>query len=263
MRKLTAITLYCLLGASAFAQDLTQNFKNWYLGSVNLKLSKTNSISLGHLSSFDADGYDYGFMQNRLNFNHKFGKSWTGTIGYAHSIIGVGDDDPTTFSRVHLAASHRLKHNHLRIQNKVQLEQYFTQLPKYRSRAILSTKWQYYDKNLPLRLSPYVKHQVFYYQGGEEIPYELDPEDIEDGEERFIEQSPNGWHRYRFTTGVKARLSPELSLTLFYTLQREFNTGLDPFREINVENPSGGKTLQPFNNYSLLGVSLVYTFKLY
>ena len=263
MRKLIKLGFCFICYSTLLAQDLSQDFKNWYLSSLSFKLSKRHTFSVGHLSSFDLtpNNYLHKFSQNQLNFSYRFSDQWIGSIGYAHSLI-KGTKTRTPYGRVQAKLSHRVRWNHIRMTNCLRLEHNFTQLAKFQQRLILSNNFQYYNRNWPLRLSPFIKNQVFYYQGGRPVKYWLPEEDsIEEGV-AFIEQAPNGWHRYRLTLGVRARLRKRLYASAFYAIQREFNTGLSPYRAIHVPN-SSGRIIRSFNNYSLLGISLAYTIKLY
>lgn len=266
MRKSISFIFYLLLLVSLGAQDLSQDFKNWYLFSTNLRLSKTSSITIGHLSSFDVQGYQHKFTQNKISFNQKLNKAWTGSLAYSHSLIKRSTSN-LPYHRLDAQISHRVKWDHWRMTNSLRVEKYFPQLAKFGARAILSNKFQYYNRKWPLRISPFIRNQFFYYQGGKEIRYFLDEGDIdpEEGieEENFVEGAPNGWHRYRFSLGARMRLRSDLYLSLFYTLQREFNTGLSEFNRLNIPNESGTKTRLAFNNYSLIGMSLSYTLKFY
>lgn len=234
--------------------------------STSLRFNKTNSISISHLSSFDVQDYQHKFTQNRISYNLKFTKQWTGSLAFSQSLIKRSSEN-LPYQRADVQISHRTKWDHWRMTNSLRVEKYFPQLSKFGARAILSNKFQYYNRKWPLRISPYIRNQFFYYQGGKEIRYFLDEEDLalEEGfgEENFVEGAPNGWHRYRLSLGARMRLRSDLYLTLFYTLQREFNTGLSEFNRLNVPNESGTKTRLAFNNYSLLGLSLAYTIKFY
>ena len=262
MRKriITILVLSQCLGLAA--QDLSQDFKNWYLGSLTLRMTPNTSLSLGHLSSFDLQGYPHKFQQSRMTLNHKLGKQWRLSGGYSYSIIR-GNTSLTPYHRMEVQLEHRFKLGHWRFSNRIRAEKYFPQLTKFGSRYVYTQKWQYYNRNWPLRLSPFIRHQLFYYQGGKELKYWLAPEDIEEGGEDFILGATNGLHRYRLSLGARMRLHSRLYLSLFYTYQREFNTGLSPYTALNVPNRSGSRIRRPFNNYSLFGLSLAYTLKLY
>ena len=261
------LILLCLLPSWAVAQDLSpdlsSDFKNWYIVGLNIRTSPKNTVSFSHLSSFDVQNYQHGFMQNQVALSRNLGKRWTGQLGYAHSTIMRTTRPNTTYHRIHLRAQHQVKLGRFRMQNRLQVEKYFPSLQKFGARAVFSNKWSYYNRDLPLRISPYIRNQVFYYQGGSPITYWLPATDIEDGGPNSISQAPNGWHRYRLSIGARMRLQRNLYLSIFYTLQREFNTGLAPYRELNVPNKSGTRIKRPFNSYSLVGVSLNYTIKTY
>ena len=263
MKKLISLLILFLLAQVIEAQDLSPDFKNWYITSINLKLSKKNAISISHLTSFNTNSYRLGFRQSSIIYTRKFNKHLSSAAGYNYNTI-KGSRRNTNYHRIQLALTHKVKMNHVSMQNKIQLEQFAPRLPKYMSRGIITNKWKYSNKKWPLRLSPYIKNQFFYYLGGQAITYQ-DEFINEEGEEEelLITQAPNGWHRYRLTLGIRARLAKQLHASLFYTFQREFNTGLAPYRELNVPSISGTRTVLPFNNYSLLGISLAYTFKFY
>ncbi|GEM_PF-2537335 len=270
MRKHIFIALLSIFTQVAIAQDLTQNFKLWNITSLNLEVKKRNTFTVSQLSSFDVNPSKFGFGQYGLGYKRELTDHWSVGVGYAFSRIN--SKTPLTYHRGHINATHRFKFGAFRISNRVQLEQYFPGLQKFAQRGVFTNKLRYYNKKWPLRMSPYIRNQLFYYQGGTEITYWLEEEEIEelraeledpdDDVEDFVEQAPNGLHRYRFTAGVRARLAPRLFVSVFYTLQREFNTNLRPYRGLNVPNKSGTKIKRPFNNYSLIGMSLSYTIKI-
>lgn len=262
MRKRIIILLAFCQSLSLAAQDLSQDFKHWYLSSLTLRMSPSTSLTLGHLSSFDVEGYQHKFQQSRVILNQKLSDSWTLSGGYSYSIIR-GSRSNTPYHRLEAQLAHRLELGPFRLSNRIRAEKYFPQLAKFGSRYVYTQKWSYYNRNWPLRFSPFMKHQLFYYQGGKEINYWLPSDEIEEGEEPFITNATNGLHRYRLTLGARMRLHTRLYLSLFYTYQREFNTGLSPYTALNVPNESGSRIQRPFNNYSLLGLSLAYTLKLY
>ncbi len=262
MRIIIIFNLLFFFGVSCMGQDLSQDSKHWYLTSFNIKLSRSNIISAKHLSSFEVDSYALGFMQNELSFNHKFGEAISGTLGTARSTI-YGQRSSFNYWRVHVAATYKLKLGALRMANTIRYENYRPGLQKFSSRVLLTNKWKYYNKKWPLRISPYIKNQLYYYSGGSEITYWLPDEEVLPNGADYIEQAPNGWHRYRFTTGLRMRIQKGVYLSLFYTLQKEFNTPWSPYRGLHVPNKSRTRIKRPFNNYHLLGLSLSINLKLY
>lgn len=267
MQKQTSllVTLLMLLQLS-IAQDLSRDFKNWYIAGVNARISKKTTLKLSRLNSFDVKGYRAGFNQSSLGMAYRLNKRWELGGAYAFSVIN-GSNSKTQYHRASLYVTQRSSFGNFRMKNTTQVEKYFPIQPKFGARLVLTNKWSYSNRKWPLRMSPFVRNQLYYYQGGKPIVYWLPEEEFEVGEEgeveESIEQSPNGWHRYRFSFGVRSKLSKQLALSLFYIKQIEFNTGWAPYRALNVYNKSQTRIKRPFNNYSLIGLSLVFTLKTY
>lgn len=251
--------LFIIFSAINYGQDLSPEFKNWYIGSINLKFTSKSSVKVSQLASFDQPKHQFGFSQTSLILNQKINKKFTLLGGYAYSLI-KGKNQNTTYSRIAIGLSHTFRIDKFRIKNETQIQHHFPGLQKFKSRIVLTNKISYRNKNWPIGLSPYIKNQIQYYHGGTEITYWLDEEEeiIES-----IEQAPNGWHRYRFTAGLRTKPLKKLSANFFYINQIEFNTGWSPYTELNVYNKSKTRKKRPFNNYSLIGISLTLTFKTY
>lgn len=265
--KISLVVGLILLGQFTFAQDLSREFKNWFIYGANLRVSKKTTVKVNRLNSFDVKGYKMGFNQTTLGIAQRVSKKWE--YGGAYALSGIaGREEKLIYHRLSLYASHRSYFGKLQMKNTAQLEKYFPVQPKFGARLVLTNRLRYSNKRWKVNLSPYIKNQFYYYQGGTPIIYWLEEADIEpaaDGEEveESLEQSPNGWHRYRFTFGLRYKMSKRLAASLFYTKQIEFNTGLAPYRELNVYNKSKTRIKRPFNNYALVGLSLVFTLKTY
>lgn len=266
MKTKSLLLIICLTAKLSIAQDLSQDFKNWYILGTNARISPKLTVKFSRLNSYDVEEYRHGFNQTSIGLSKKVNKKWEWGGAYAYSIIH-GRKRQIPYHRLSAFLSQRSKFGNFRMKNTAQLEWYLPKLPKFGQRLVLTNKWSYTNKKWPLKTSPYIKNQLYYYNGGEPIIYWLPEEEVEldeEGEEiDAIEQSPNGWHRYRFSFGLRSKLNKELALSLFYTRQIEFNTGWAPYRELNVFNKSQTRIKRPFNNYSLFGISLTYTFKTY
>ena len=269
MRSVFLIFIISLSFSLSWGQDLSEDFKNWYIVNFNLRVSKKTTIKVSQLSSFDSKGYKMKFGQSSLSISNKLSKDWKIGGGYSFSLI-KGTSSSSVYHRAHANLTHGFKLGKFKFSNTLQFEKYFPKLQKFGSRLVVTNKVSYRNNNWPLKLSPYVKNQFYYYKGGKEITYWLDEFELmesqeldEEESENSIEQSPNGWHRYRITGGVRMKISKPIALSIFFTKQIEFNTGLSPYREINVPNQSGTSIKRKFNNYSLLGLSLTYTLKTY
>ena len=268
IRKLVAVFL--VLTTTAFVgktQDVAPGFKNWYIAGLTARVSPVTSIKFSQLYAIDTQAEDQRleFTQTTLAGSFRMSKKLSTSFGYKQSVLR-GEDENKQFHRVFtdLSLSSNLSEK-WRMKNTVTAEYHWPQLRKFQYRFIYTNKISFKNKKWPLRASPYIKNQVYYYLGGRPMTYYLDvPEDGEGEEvEDRIVQSPNDFHRYRFTGGVRMRLTRGLYATVFYTWQKEFNTPFTNYRDIHVPNRSGTRIRAPFNDYSLVGLSVNYSFKLY
>lgn len=256
LRKITLLTLICLITGSIFAQDVPPGFKTWAATGLRVRLSPKTSISGSQLTAFNMRPSSFQFTQANLSIGHRIGERWNLDLGAARSWF-KSSETIKTYNRVFAEVDYKIKWGELGMKQSLRAEYHFPQIRKYRTRFIYSNKLSYRFKKLPLRPQPFIRHQLYWYQGGKNVKYY----DEESGELE-VSQPANGFHRYRFTIGVRARLAKRLYGSLFYTWQREFNLPFNDFRALNVTKPNG-KVQAPFNNYSLVGFSLSYTLKLY
>ena len=284
LRKISLLALICFLATAASAQDVPEGFKVWGSTGLDFRVSKKNTFSVNQLTAFNTRSFGYQFTQINLGYARKIGEQWNLDLGYAHSLF-KSKDQIKHFNRVFTELDHKVKWGNLGMKNSVRAEFHFPQLRKWRTRYIISNKFSYRFKELPLRPQPFIRNQLYWYQGGRNVNYyaeggDFDDEDLEgeegeDEDEDFedeveegqlgdlvVSQPANGFHRYRVTFGVRLRLAKRLYGTLFYTMQKEFNMPFGEYRGLNVPTPSGN-IQAPFNNFNLIGFSLNYTLKLY
>lgn len=265
--KKTAISILLLLASLALqAQDPPSTFKAWGASSLRLRISPKTSVTASQLSSFETRPGSLQFVQANLAFSRRLSDRWNLDFGFARSWF-KSSNEFKKYQRLFAEVDFRLRWGQLALKQSLRAEYHFPQLRKYRARLIYSNKLSYRFKELPLRPTPFIRQQVYWYQGGRPVTYFEDVEgeegeEFEEGEEA-IEQAPNGLHRYRLTLGLRTRLAKYLYATVFYTWQREFNGPFAPYRQLNVPTESGRSVQAPFNNYSLIGLSLSYSIKLY
>ncbi|MEM0999411.1 MAG: DUF2490 domain-containing protein [Bacteroidota bacterium] len=253
LHQLLLTTIALLLTTSLFAQDVSPEFKAWGLGTLKLRFSRNTSFTITQLSAIDLAPTRFQFLQVPLSMNRRIGERWNLDIGIMPSWF-TQEDGVKMFNRVFTEVDFKQRWGRLRMKHSLRTEYHFPQIRKYRMRFIYSNKISYQFRDAPGRLTPFLRQQIFWYQSGRTIDY------YEDGE--IVETAPsNGFHRYRMTLGVRARLAKRFYGSLFYTWQREFNV---PWTErgLNVQRPNG-RIQAPFNNYALIGVGLSYTLKLY
>ena len=256
LRKITLLTLACLFAGTILAQDVPPGFKTWGSTGLRLRITPKTSISVSQLTAFNMAPTSFQFTQGNISLNRSLGERWNIDLGAARSWFKTSEEIKT-FNRVFAEADYKLKWGNLGMKQSLRAEYHFPQIRKYRTRFIYSNKLSYRFRKLPMKPQPYIRHQVYWYQGGRDVKYY-----DEDSGELEVSQPANGFHRYRLTLGVRAKLAKRLYGSLFYIWQREFNMPFGDFRHINVPN-ANGKIQAPFNNYSLIGFSLSYSLKLY
>lgn len=259
-----ALILTLAAPLSASGQDLPPGFKNWATGTFNLRISKKNTIRFSQLYAFNTKPSGLQFIQSNVSFDRRLNKPWSAGFGYAHSAFKSSSGSFNQYHRVFVSATHRQYWGNFRGKLGGKAEFHFPQLRKWQYRFIVSHKLSWRNKFFPFKGTPYIKNQLYYYAGGREVKYwELD--ESEEGSEEYVlgaERAPNGWHRYRFTAGMRFRFTKSFAGSFYYTIQREFNTPWNPYG-LNVYNKSQTRIKVPFNNFSLVGVSLSYTLKTY
>lgn len=265
------VVLITSLDHQAKAQeDLPPGFKNWALGGVNLRVTKKTTIKAYQLYALNTNPYGLQFVQSNLGVDRRVSKKVSLGMGYAHSAF-KSTNGFKNYHRIYadFAIRHRIGSN-IRSKTGLKAEYHWPQLRKFQYRFIVSNKLSFRNDFLPLNGTPYIKNQVFFYAGGRKNKYwetieEVDEETGEVSSQRELaaEQAPLGWHRYRVTAGIRFKLTRNLSGSIFYTMQKEFNTPWSGNRALNVQNKSQTRTKLPFNNFSLVGVSFFYTIKAY
>lgn len=268
-RTIALILLLATAAGTSWGQDLPPGIKAWGLTSFSLRFDKKTSLKASQLSAFNTTPQtNLQFVQANLSASRKIGDAWTIEGGYARSWFRQRDEF-RTFNRVfaELDFSHRL--GALKMKHSVRPEFHFPQLRKWRYRFIYSNKLSLRLKELPLRPTPFIRNQLYYYLDGRTVNYglagdeeEFDEEGAEPGDFEDI-RPPNGFHRYRLTLGLRLRLSRGFYASLFYIWQREFNAPFLSPGDLNVPSPNSGNIQAPFNNFSVIGFSLSYQLRLY
>ncbi len=261
MKTMKHRALMILLGAllmagSLAAQDLPPGFKAWQYSSLRLRLNPKNSVSFSELTALNTRPMSFQFLQVNGMYSRRLANRWNLDVGYARSWFKTSEEI-RVFQRVLVEIDFKQRWGEFRMKHSFRAEYHWPQLRKWQSRFIYSNKIAYRFKELPLRPTPYLRNQLYWYQGGRDVSY------FEEETGELLERRPaNGIHRYRMTAGVRMRLAKRLYTSVFYTWQREFNMPGNEFRRLNVPN-ARGNTQAPFNQFHLIGWSLDYTLKLY
>lgn len=248
--------LQSLWGNSIFAQDVEDKMKLWFPISLGFKLTDKLSLSTSQSLAFKYKPFGMNFFSSGYGANYELSKSWDASASYALSWFPNGVEGHDMFHKFQTRLDYRHKVVGLRMKHSLRYEFYIPTLQKFQSRIRYGNKI-YFDNNfLPFSMRPEITNEIYYYFGG--VP--VVTYDLEGNPVSFL--SPDGLHRYRLTLGLRFKAAPGIWLTFNYRRQWEFNTGMNPKRELNVPQGPGTSPKLGFNNLSFFNLGLSHTFDL-
>ncbi|HFC01072.1 MAG TPA: DUF2490 domain-containing protein [Phaeodactylibacter sp.] len=235
------------------AQDVKSDFNSYFSYSLSYRLNKKIKLHAGQLLCFNNNPYEFQYNQMKFGASYRFSKKISVDL-YVKPMLFKGTIQSKWYNRLSTTISHRAKIFSLPLKNSITAEWHFPQLKKYRYRFIYTLKYSFKNKVLPLRATPYIKYQLYYYLGGRPMNYYDEAGDV-----LLARQAPNDFHRFRLGAGVRFRPFKKFYVTLYYIWQQEFNTTFTKNRKLNILNKSQTKIKYPFNDYQVLGLSLSYS----
>ncbi|MDC8005274.1 hypothetical protein POV27_14525 [Aureisphaera galaxeae] len=253
MRATYTILFIGFFFTKSLSQDFNSDFNHRYGFNLDYRFTKKTKLQTGFLSAFNADNYDPFFYQFKLGLDYRFNKRISGKVFYK-PILLKGNTEGTWRDRFGASLDYRSTLFGLPLRNRITAEGFFPTFNKYQYRFVYYIKLNFKNDFLPLRATPYINYQLYYYLGGNPLDYY-----DEDGETLLASNPPNGFHRYRIGAGIRFRAERGLYVTLYYIWQEEFNTTFQDFRQINILNRNQTSIRYPFNDYQVLGVSVSYT----
>ncbi len=276
--KLISTTFFFFFSLYFFSQDLLLGGKLWAGTSINYKINKKTSLNIDDLHSITTSTNRFSFNQVSVGLSRKLSKKTKIKASYALGIYNWSNSyktlgiEPTAnnlagIHRFGLDASNKFRiTKRLRVKHTLSIQYYTKALNKYQIRSIYRFKIYYYKKNNPLSFSPFLEPMIYYYNGGVPVLYKDDNNKI------THYKSSNGFHRFRIKTGVKLKPIESLSnfsIILYYMMQNEFNFSNSKTPINTIENNSTtyleptikAKTINPFNNYNVIGLHLIYSLK--
>ncbi len=243
--------LVLLLGKDVFAQDLPLGLKNYYNVGLDMRLSKRWTARVKQLYGFDVrPNYQLRLLLNTVSMEYRLNRSMRVELAY-RPMYFRGNTRFLWYHRISARTSHSQRLGDFRWKNSITAEWFFPQLAKYKYRFIWASRFYLPSINF-WRARPYLQGQLYYYLDGKPLKY------YDAGGEWLVTQAPNDFHRFRLSVGMRFRPSRALRLSLYYTLQKEFNTNFSQNRDINVPNKSGTKIRYAFNDYAVIGASLSF-----
>jgi len=243
----------CIFSQSILAQDLPSKFLNFYSYNFDYKLNKKVKLKAGNLFSFDTKTYKMNFTQFKLGATLRWNKKLSSDF-YYKPMLFKGATKDIWYHRLSANLTHRSKLFRLPLKNTITTEVFSPSPRKHKYRFIYTAKLSFKNKVLPLRATPYIKYQLYYYLGGTKVNY-YDTT----GTQLLATNSPDGFHRYRLGTGVRFRPVKKFYVTLYYIWQEEFNMKSSKNRELNIPNQSQTRIINPFNDYQVVGLSFSYS----
>jgi hypothetical protein len=255
-------------------------WKNWNSAVVTGNISKKWSMRLGVLQSFLlTDNYRREFGQYAFQTDYFFNKHFSLRTGTLWTYSPSPDEANDYKIRYYLRGSWKSKLNktfnltnalqvehHLQNQNSswIQPEGRYSERIIYVARLALNKRLKF-NNNLrflnKLQLAPSVSYWLYYNIGGDSISY------FNDAGKRVARQQPNGFHRGRLIVNINSKITDNLSLSLYYMNQSEFNFLCPEYRRINsvrpATNPFGYYVYRPYDDYNVIGLSAMFNFDLY
>src|SRR6266496_52344 len=239
-----------LIGLNCFGQS---EWKNWDGVNLNLGVTRKIDIEVSHLRAYNiSQSFLNSFNQWGIGMDYDFTKKLSAKIGYKLTSFPSGSVSTNRFLargtyKIHLAKV-------ISWSNAIQGEVNAAAGKGNYYRIIYMTRFAPRKRLNFLRLSPSVSYWLYYNIGGNAIQY------FDEAGSPLVKETPDGIHRGRFTLNLNSKINNNLSLSLYYMNQHEFNlVGND----INVVDPNTGKVARPFNNFHVAGLSLAFSFDLY
>jgi hypothetical protein len=242
------LLLVIIINCSATQLYAQTDWLNWNGVTVSGSISNRFSARVGHTRAYNlSNNYTGVFSQSHLQFTYELNKKWDLQGGL--QLIAPADTNETrkrVFVRV--ANTIRLTKN-INWTNSLRAETNSKNENRFRQRIIFTTRLGLRKRLYFLKLAPSLSYSLFYNIGGNPIRY------YDKDAQLIARQTPDGFHRSRFTINLNSKITNYFSLSFYYMRQQEFNFLTQHTRKMNVFDPVRNRTLRPFNNYNTLGLT--------
>lgn len=197
-------------------------------------LTKKLDLKIGHLSSYKFDKFRNNLNLKNLRLSYDVNKKVSLSAGIALKKLSSSSRNLPRFV---VGGDHKIRLlKKLSWKNSIQLEAHTKKEKKFRNRIIIGTRLGLRKKLDFLKLSPTIGYTLYYNIGGNKIQY------YDNSYQPVIIQSPQGFHRGRFTVNLHSKINRQISLSVYYFRQNEFNLFTQKYRGINVVKPNGDIT---------------------
>jgi hypothetical protein len=251
-KKLCWLLFFLLIIQYSFAQS---EWRMWDAVDAGLSVNKKTDVKFSHLRSYNiTDSFTNNFNQASAQIDYDLNKHFTIRASGMYSSFPSGS---ASTIRGILRFSHKFSPiKKFTWTNGLQFEYHSNNETRFRERFIYITRLSLRKRIKFLRLSPSISYWLYYNIGGNTIKY-YDPTGA-----TYIRNTPNGIHRSRIILNLNSKINNNLSVSVYYLKQKEFNFLCPDDRKMNVSNPNNGKIYRPFDSYNVAGLSLQLDFKL-
>jgi len=250
-----ALFLSWLFLLSVLSGNAQNDLKNWNAAQLGFSLTKKLDLQFSHLRGYNiSNGFNSEFNQSSVRLDYDFTKRISIATGAVLGSLSAADGA----NRFLLRGTYKMPIAEvLGWSNSIQGEIHSANETRYRYRLIYITRLAARRRLDFLKLSPSVSYSLYYNIGGNPIQY------YDKDESPVIQQTPDGFHRGRLSFNLNSRITKNISLSLYYMMQREFNLFTNEYHEMNIVDPATGEIVRPFQDYNVIGTTLSFNFDLY
>lgn len=252
---------HLLLIVAFFAFGLNQlsaqqkEWQNWNSIGLKVPISKMVDFKLSELASLSpANGYGLNFAQTSAAFSIDLTKLLSVKVGDQLNYIPGSTN--ALRNRIFVAAGIDNRFSTLiKAEHSLQAELHSKTETRYHQRFIITNALSLRRRFSILHLRPSVSYSLYYNMGGSPLQY------YDKAGDPTVKQKPDGFHRGRFYARLNSRITRHVQLTLYYMDQSEFNFLSPADKNINVLNPSTGRIARPYDEYNVVGLSLLFSIR--
>lgn len=250
-----AVTAFFLLLLPAAVQSQT-NWRSWASAGVNISFTKKLDLRLSHLRSYNLqDSFTNNFNQTSASLEYDLTKKLSLSGGAMLTQLPASGNST---QRYYARGTYKISvADMLTWSNALQAELHSANETRFRNRFVYITRISNKRRFSFAKLSLAASYWLYYNMGGNAIRYYDKTGAV------ISRQSPDGLHRSRLYLNANSKLTKNLSVSLYYMRQQEFNLFTPETRKLNIINPSTGKISRAFDNYNVAGITLSYNINLY
>lgn len=249
------ITFFLLINypVSGFSQT---EWRMWNAARINFSVNKKLDLHFNHLRSYVlSNNLTNNFNQTSASFDYDISKHATILGGIV--FIGLPASGKNT-QRYYARFTYKVPiAKVITWSNAFQAETNSASETRFRNRFIYITRISNKKRFDFLNLNLSAAYSLFFNMGGNQINY------YDQNGSVVATNSPDGFHRSRLFLTANSKISKNISISVYYMKQQEFNLLSSEFRKINVINPATGKISRSFDNYNVAGLSFSLDFDLY